>query len=132
MSTRLFDVWSVMGLVFGAGSAVAGVWMLAIARPGRFADHATPVPLPIQGLGEVTRPTGLVIGLSLLGVGYHLLAWSLPPDWISLRVPIAMWPVVPIVAGVSVGASLAIDRLASASDDPSGTSSDDPPGGGAH
>ena len=124
MNTHLFDVWSVMGLVFGAGSAVAGVWMLAIARPGRFGDHSTPVPLPIQGLGEVTRPTGLVIGLSLLGVGYHLLAWSLPPDWISLRVSPAMWPVVPIVAGVAVGASLAIDRLADAADN-----ANDSPGG---
>lgn len=120
MSTYLFDVWSVAGLVFGAGMAVAGVWMLSLARPGRFGDHAAPVPLPIRGLGEVTRPTGLVLGLSLVGVGYHLLAWSLPPDWIALRVPMSMWPVVVIVAGVAVGGSLAIDQLADSADDAAG------------
>ncbi len=124
MSEHVFDIWSVIGVVFGVGIAAAGLWMLAIARPGRFGDHATPVPLPIRGLGEVTRPTGLVLGLSLLGVGYHLLAWSLPEDWIVLRVPIARWPTVVIVAGVAVGASLAIDRLADSAD-----SADDASGG---
>jgi hypothetical protein len=62
-------------------------------------------------LRRLSLQSRLVCGLSCLGVGYHLIIWSLPDSSRWLHVPRERWWLVLVVAAVAVGASLGSDRL---------------------
>ncbi|MCE7975274.1 MAG: hypothetical protein DYG92_13270 [Leptolyngbya sp. PLA1] len=62
-------------------------------------------------LQRLTLQSRLVCGLSCLGLGYHLIIWSLADSSRWLHVPRERWWLVLVVAFVAVGASLASDRL---------------------
>ncbi|MFZ2873236.1 MAG: hypothetical protein WAZ94_02000 [Phycisphaerales bacterium] len=62
-------------------------------------------------LRRLSLQSRLVCGLSCLGVGYHLVIWSLADSSRWLHVPRDRWWLVLVVAAVAVGASLATDRL---------------------
>lgn len=62
-------------------------------------------------LRPMSEPTRLVVGIGLLLVGYHALAYALPASWLPLRVPIdRLWM---LGAGVVCAAAIsaAMDRL---------------------
>lgn len=64
-----------------------------------------------RGSGGLTNPTTLVLGLSLALLGYHLLAWTLPEQWLPLRVPAGLWPLLVAGLAVAIAGSLVIDAL---------------------
>lgn len=116
------DAIQVLGAVAGGGLVGAGVWVLARARPAPpELDPETPeAPVALAGLGSISRPTALTLGLALAGVGYHLLAWCLPAGWLALRVPVERWWVVPGFAVVAVAASLGADAASRRGGNPGG------------
>lgn len=84
----------IAGLVAGAIVMAAG---LAAIRAGR--------------QGRRVSPTRLTAGVCGLILGYHIAAWSMPPDWLTLRVPFSRWWVVAVVVVTAMGGSLLADRL---------------------
>jgi hypothetical protein len=67
------------------------------------------IPAAIRRMSE---PTRLSVAVVLILVGYHLVAWGVPPAWASpLAVPRDLWYVVLGVAAAWIGLSLLMDRL---------------------
>ncbi len=62
-------------------------------------------------LRRLSLQSRLVCGLSCLGLGYHLIIWSLADSSRWLHVPRERWWLVLLVAAIAVGGSLATDRL---------------------
>ncbi|MCC6677898.1 MAG: hypothetical protein IT436_12200 [Phycisphaerales bacterium] len=117
----------IAAMVSGAGVLCAGLWMLWGRRvyaedrgPGESgmeevgAEEAGPAE-GMQGGGSFrdrfSEPTRLVIGLSLLLVGYHLAAWGAPDGWFGVKVPRDRWWLLIGGLAIAVMASLALDRL---------------------
>lgn len=69
-----------------------------------------------QFLARFSVPTRLVIGLSLLVLGYHVAVWGMP-DLTPLRVPKQWWWVLVAVLTGAVGLSMLIDRVEQKRDD---------------
>jgi len=59
----------------------------------------------------LTNPTTLVVALSLLLLGYHLLAWNLPEHWMPLRMPSSLWPLLVGGVGIAIAGALLADSL---------------------
>ncbi|MFG0283463.1 MAG: hypothetical protein ACF8R7_03490 [Phycisphaerales bacterium JB039] len=85
-----------LGIAIGALAVLAGAYVFAAMRRDA------------EGL---LRPTALAIGLSLMLLGYHALAWSLPERWLPLRIPAARWPLLAAGAIIAVLASVWVDRF---------------------
>jgi len=58
----------------------------------------------------LSHPTRVVLGLSLFGVGYHLIVWAFPPTLTSVQFSRQFWWVFFLGLGASVGLSLLMDR----------------------
>ncbi|MFG0306119.1 MAG: hypothetical protein ACF8Q5_07880 [Phycisphaerales bacterium JB040] len=89
--------FDVAGVVLGAVLGAAGLWVLW----GRKAI----------GPGGLSEPTRLVLGLSLLVGGYHLVSYSLPGGTLPLRVPADRWWLLGLGIAVALGSSLALDAM---------------------
>lgn len=80
--------WAQVGL--GVVLAVAGLAMV------------------IAGRGRISRKSGaargawsrLGVGFALLGLGYHVAAWALPPAWTPMKVGVDRWWLVGALAAV--------------------------------
>lgn len=59
---------------------------------------------------RLSHPTRVMLGLSLFGVGYHLIVWSFPPSLTSVQFSRQFWWVFFLGLGASVGLSLLMDR----------------------
>lgn len=92
-------LWAVVGGVLG----LAGAWMLLRLRFGRGGGRG----MRLAVVGEVSRVTLLVVGLSLLWAGYHVLAFGLGVME-HFRAPLGIALVVAVVAIVG---SCAVDAL---------------------
>lgn len=73
---------------------------------------ATGLVLAARGRGRLSRKEGAAAGawvrlgpgVALLGLGYHLAGWGLPPAWVPLKAPVQhWWLVVGISAAVAIG-----------------------------
>lgn len=100
MNTSLAQALLALQLPTGVLLAIAGALILWGPRLGL-------APF----LRRLSLQARLVCGLSCLGVGYHLVIWSLADSSRWLHVPRDRWWLVLVVAAVAVGASLATDRL---------------------
>lgn len=86
------------GVVLGGAVLGIGGWLLAIGR-GRISRRSGPEPGAWRRIGS---------GMALAGVGYHVVAWSLPPAWAAFCVPPERWW---IVVGVAVLVALGTWRM---------------------
>lgn len=113
-------------VVIGAAMVVASVLMLAsVRRWARLSEDERATADAARGRLEraLTRlnwsvPTASLAGLSLLAIGYHLVAWGLPDHATPLKVPVQWWFALPIAAGVLIGVSRTIDRAESEREKP--------------
>lgn len=120
-----WDTATIVSIAGGLLIAGAGFWVLWAWRDGArahedalgptlndttAADDPGAGPRGAQVLARFSVPTRLVIGLSLLIMGYHVAVWGMP-DLTPLRVPKQWWWV--LVAGLTgaVGLSMLIDRV---------------------
>jgi hypothetical protein len=102
----------------GAVLVVLAVLMLAsVKRWARLSDDERTSADAARGWMErlLTRlnwsvPTASLAGLSVLAIGYHLVAWGLPNHATPLKVPAQWWFALPLAAGVLIAVSRAIDR----------------------
>ncbi|MBK7403792.1 MAG: hypothetical protein IPJ41_03945 [Phycisphaerales bacterium] len=107
----------ILGLCAAAALLLAGLWVLWRSRHRRTEDERVPMPL----LGWVGVPTGLTIGVCLLGAGYHAMAYSLLPQVNLVAIPIQRWWIVAAVIVVAITGSIGAERLeARHSGDPGG------------
>ncbi|MEM8834954.1 MAG: hypothetical protein AAGD00_03945 [Planctomycetota bacterium] len=87
-------------VALGAALCVAGIATLGMARLGKADDGFRLGPI------DVSVITVVVAGLSLLGIGYHVLAYAL--DWSAFRAPMNA---VITVAGFATLLSAAADAF---------------------
>lgn len=59
----------------------------------------------------MSHPTRLVVGVSLMLLGYHGASWLAPPTWMPLRLPPDLWWVLVVGVGVSLAGSGLSDYL---------------------
>lgn len=98
-------IWlTVMTALLAAALLAIGLRLLFRLRRGQ----SMMVRLPV--LGPSSQATGLAVSFSSILIGYHLLAWILPPDWLQLRVPIERWWMLVAGTAVAIGSSWLIDR----------------------
>ncbi len=95
----VWTVWTVGGLVAATLCIVGGVLLLW----GRRNDPDDP--------HRLSEPARLVIGLSLVLVGYHAASYSLPQGWLALRVPPDRLWLLGAGVVVAIGLTLLSDRL---------------------
>ena len=106
----------------GAVVAVTGLVMVARARragralrrnhPDASADpRAGGVDDAALSDREPSLATRFVLGMVVLGTGYHMVVWGLPPGLTPLKVDEAWWWTVPLCGGLLVALSRQIDRL---------------------
>ena len=89
-----------LGRIAGAGLLASGGWLIAQGRSGvSRAEGARP--------GAMVRLGG---GLALAGLGYHVLAWSLPRTWVAFAAPPDRWWVVVGVCGLVAIGTWRLDR----------------------
>lgn len=99
------------GLTIGISIIALGMYLLRCGRTrGVSDDNTSETPTP-SFLG-LSIPTRLALGFCLLLLGYHACAYSLPPHWISLKVPANRLWILALFSGVLVGGSLLADRVA--------------------
>jgi len=115
---------SILGALVGLGVLVAGI-RLAVGARGAIREAGEDGAASGPGLGSgfgagfglVHPQTRLTLGLVLAIAGYHAAAWSLPPGWIPLRVPIERWWVLTLALLAGVGLTLLADRIERRGDD---------------
>lgn len=61
-------------------------------------------------------PTRLVLGMSMLLLGWHLIMWSLPAKWTLLSVPADRWWMLVVGLVLAVAGTMAADVLESRDD----------------
>lgn len=109
------SVWAWLGVIAGALVAAAGFYVMRFSRTRGQTERAEPnradSGLLDWLLGRTSVPTRLSLGLSLLVLGYHLAAYSLPTRWLWLRVPADRLWILGLTVVVLVGASLVLDRV---------------------
>lgn len=66
---------------------------------------------------SLREPTRMVVGVSSVFFGYHVIAWVTPDRWRPLSVPQDRWWIVVVVVVCAVAGSLWMDRLQARSDD---------------
>jgi hypothetical protein len=62
---------------------------------------------------KLTTPTIITVGVGLLAIGYHLLAWGLPPSMLPIRIDAQYWWGLVAAPIVLVCLSLWLDRVLS-------------------
>jgi hypothetical protein len=87
-------------VVSGGVLGGASLWLLARAR--------REVAGVAQGMTPATKTT---VGLAGLILGYHLVAYGMPPGSMPLRVPPDRLWIGGLLAALAVGVSVLIDRL---------------------
>lgn len=90
-------------IALGIVALLAGGTLFLRSRRGRVGEGA--------GEAGLTNPTTLVIACSLLLLGYHLLAWTLPDRWFPLQIPLRLWPLLAGGVGVAIAGALVADAL---------------------
>ena len=90
-------------VVLGVVVAAAG---FVVVRSSRTRDGAVVPGRLAFGTWSPSVPTRYVIGLSLLLVSYHLVAYGLPAAWVPLRVPEGRFWM--LAAGLTVACALSI------------------------
>ncbi len=104
----------------GAGLIVLGIIILLRARRRVTMDRwqAAQIELDAERAAPRVRrdawsfASHAAFGLSLMGAGYHLIAWALPSHTL-LAVPATMWYIVPLAGTLMVVLSRSLDRLES-------------------
>ena len=91
------SVVAILGAAVGAAVVIAGAWLLR--EPSAGARRAS-----------LSVPTRMALGLTLLVLGYHVAAWSLPDSWTPMKVPLERWWMLAAGAGAMIGSSVAMDR----------------------
>lgn len=76
-----------------------GGWQLARGRAGISRTEGA-APGAWRRLG---------LGMAMAGVGYHVVAWSLPRAWMAFAVPPERWWIVAGVAAVTVAGTWRMD-----------------------
>jgi uncharacterized membrane protein YphA (DoxX/SURF4 family) len=111
-------MWQLGAYAVGLVLIAAGVWWL-VHRPD---PDAEPVPEPDQADGgafarlrrareRASGPTRTVVGLCLVLLGYHTVAWA-GPEWLfSFRVPPDRWWLLVTAIAVLIVGTLLADRL---------------------
>jgi len=105
------DILQILGIVAGCLLGVAGLWMLRNAKrtihePGSQESSSDTDESPELGL---SIPTRLAIGITIMIVGYHLIAWSVPRPMYG--VPIGRWWMVLGIGVLVVGGAFFADRV---------------------
>lgn len=114
-----------MLLLVGLALLAAGGWVLwsprakAVDRePAQPSPDLPPqpdtLPDPAPSVARqilASQPSRLVLGLVLLVLGFHCIAWALPDDWIPTKVPVRNWHLLLGICGVLVVLSVLIDRF---------------------
>jgi hypothetical protein len=90
--------------LLGGGVVLAGLGLWAVAS-GRGGGRRAGV------WGRLSEPTRLVAGLSLLGLGYHLVVWAFPVGRTPVQLPREHWEWVVVGLVGLVGASVLLDRV---------------------
>lgn len=98
----------IAGLMAAAVLVLGGFRVLWLARH-RIEDQR----VRLWVFGEVGHPTSLVVGLCLLGWGYHAAAYSLLPGFVLVAVPPDRWWILVVVSVVAVGGSWVSDAIES-------------------
>ncbi len=96
----VWSVWTVGGLVVAAALVAGGVLLLWGRRSDPEAPHH-----------RLSEPARLVIGLSLVIVGYHAASYSLPRGWLALRVPPDRLWLLGVGVIAAIGLTLLSDRI---------------------
>lgn len=94
-----------IGVAGGIVLFVAGFVLLAVAR--RLDGGARSWPF----VGVVSTATETTAGLALVIAGYHLVAYTGPPGWVSFHVPTDLAWLVFVGGGVAVVGCLVGDRV---------------------
>lgn len=114
-----------MSIVAGAGVLIAGLWMLWGRRPvvddgdgeagsEDAVDGRAGAEPAVRGpalRNRFSEPTRLVIGVSLLLIGYHIAAWGTPDDWLHVKVPRERWWMLVLGIGAALASTVGIDRV---------------------
>lgn len=107
-------IWQVLGCLIGAVMLAAGLlWVgggrwrwLPRLRGGRLGGRA------------LSEPTRMVIGLSHLVLGYHLVVWSVPMrEHRPIQLPRQNWYWLATGCAAAMAGSIALDRLAPLDDE---------------
>jgi len=95
-----------LGLVAAVAFFGLGMVVLWAARHRSEGERSV---LPI--VGKVGNPTTLTLGISLLVLGYHAVAYSLLPVVTLVSVPIDRWWLLVVICVVALAGSVLADRL---------------------
>ncbi|MBX3322287.1 MAG: hypothetical protein KF757_04780 [Phycisphaeraceae bacterium] len=107
----MLDLWQIAGAALGIFIIGLGMYLLRCGRTRGVSDDETS-NAPAPSILGLSVPTRLALGFSLMLLGYHACAYSLPPHWIALKVPANLLWVLALFSGVLVGGSLLADRVA--------------------
>lgn len=102
----------------GVVALVGGLWTIRTRRPDPANEAA-------GHRARVARPTTMVMGLSLMIVGYHLVSFGLPTGWLTARVPADRLWMLGLGIALALGASLATDRFEQRQDERSANDASD-------
>lgn len=109
----MLSVWQWAGAVAGGLVVFAGLYVMRFSRTRADTDAGDTGRAErgvLEGLlGRTSVSTRAAIGLSLLVLGYHLVAYSLPHGWLWLRVPADRLWILGVAVGVVVVGSLVMD-----------------------
>lgn len=98
--------WILQGVLVGLGvvAVAAGLWLVRSRR-------SDPRDEALGHRARLAHPTTMVLGISCLIVGYHLLAYGLPAGWLTARVGVDRLWMLGLGIAVAAGASVVLDRV---------------------
>lgn len=99
-------------VMVSAGGAVVllGLWVIAWRKTLWQVLRRVPGRHDPENQGQIA-PTRLVLGVVLLFAGYHIAAWALPPDVLSVQLNRSLWWLWAGLGIVTILGSMWIDRL---------------------
>lgn len=118
-------------VVAGVVLAIGGFFVVRTSRTT--GDALRPKALPF-GSWSPSVPTRYVLGISLLLLGYHFVAYALPTNWVPLAVPGDRFWMLGAGLTAACGISIGLDFLDGSGEDLSVQTPDlpaDPPADGA-
>lgn len=111
----MLSAWQWAGALAGGLVVFAGLYVMRFSRTRADSDVGNTERAErgvLEGLlGRTSVSTRGAIGLSLLVLGYHLVAYSLPHGWLWLRVPADRLWIVGVAVGIAVAGSLVMDGV---------------------
>jgi hypothetical protein len=78
-------------------------------RPGE-GGGATSAAWARAKLRDASAATRITLAVGVLINGYHAVAWGLPPEWLTVRVPVESWWMVPVGAVALMALAWSMDR----------------------